>query len=279
MIEPFLCDDRLVKDIEHQSRHVGNNRLHLWWLGQSGYLVQCGGTRVLIDPYLSESLTLKYANTEKPHVRIARRVIDPAALPRVDVITSSHNHTDHLDAATILPVLENSPKATVLVPEANRAFAAERLKVAPERLHGIDDGQCVRAPGVEVFGVPAAHPELDRDDAGRHRFLGYVLRMHGWTVYHSGDTMVYDGQAGRVSPFHVDVAILPINGKVGNMGGTAAARLATEIGARVVIPCHYDMFEFNTAYPREEFVPECERIGQRYRVLRLGEGWNSAELR
>ena len=63
------------------------------------------------------------------------------------------------------------------------------------------------------------------------------------------------------------------------MSGREAAWLAKEIGARVVIPCHYDMFEFNTADPYAEFVPECERLGQGYRVLRLGERWSSDEIR
>jgi L-ascorbate metabolism protein UlaG (beta-lactamase superfamily) len=46
--------------------------------------------------------------------------------------------------------------------------------------------------------------------------------------------------------------------------------LGKAIGARVVIPCHYDMFEFNTASP-DEFVAECRRIGQPFRVLACGE--------
>ena len=54
------------------------------------------------------------------------------------------------------------------------------------------------------------------------------------------------------------------------MNGREAARLAKEIGARLVIPCHYDMFEFNTADPRDEFIPECERLGQPYRVPSAG---------
>ena len=53
--------------------------------------------------------------------------------------------------------------------------------------------------------------------------------------------------------------------------------LAKEIGARIVIPCHYEMFEFNTASP-DEFVAEAERLGQPYRVLRCGEPWSSSEL-
>jgi L-ascorbate metabolism protein UlaG (beta-lactamase superfamily) len=277
VIEPMLSDERLSKDIEHHSRHVALGRVSLWWLGQSGYLMQRDGTRVLIDPYLSDALTLKYANTDKPHVRMSRRVIDPAKLPRVDVITSSHNHTDHLDAATILPVLATSPAATIVVPEANRAFAAERLGLPTDRLCGMDDGQCLRASGLEIFAVPAAHPQFDRDDADRHRCLGYVFRVGGWTVYHSGDTIAYDGQVERLLPFKIDVAILPINGKVGNMDGESAARLGKAIGARVVIPCHYNMFEFNTASP-VGFEHAARSLGVRTRVLELGERFDSREL-
>ena len=57
----------------------------------------------------------------------------------------------------------------------------------------------------------------------------------------------------------------------GNLDGREAARLAHAIGARCVVPCHYEMFAFNTAEPRELFIPECERLGQPCRVLRAGE--------
>ena len=56
----------------------------------------------------------------------------------------------------------------------------------------------------------------------------------------------------------------------GNFTGPEAARLARDIGARVAVPCHYDMFEFNTASP-EAFAAEATRIGQPFRVLRAGE--------
>jgi L-ascorbate metabolism protein UlaG (beta-lactamase superfamily) len=78
-------------------------------------------------------------------------------------------------------------------------------------------------------------------------------------------------------PFQVDVALLPINGNrperrvAGNLDGREAARLAFTIGARLVIPCHYDMFEFNTAAPAG-FEAECAGLGQQYRVLLNGEG-------
>jgi len=52
--------------------------------------------------------------------------------------------------------------------------------------------------------------------------------------------------------------------------GAEAARLAHECGARLAVPCHFERFEFNTASP-EEFVGECERLGQPYRRLRARE--------
>ena len=52
--------------------------------------------------------------------------------------------------------------------------------------------------------------------------------------------------------------------------------LAREIGAGLVIPCHYDMFEFNTASP-DEFIRVAEELNQPYRVLRAGERWTSSQ--
>ena len=84
-------------------------------------------------------------------------------------------------------------------------------------------------------------------------------------LYHSGDTTWVDPGVRSV-----DVAFLPINGKLGNLDGPEAARLARLVEAALAVPCHYDMFEFNTATP-DAFVAECERIGQPYRVLAPGE--------
>ena len=90
--------DSLLNDEKH---------FHLWWLGQSGFLLQWKGKRVLIDPYLSDSLTKKYLTTDKPHTRMSELVMRPELLKHISIVTSSHNHTDHLDAETLIPVLKN----------------------------------------------------------------------------------------------------------------------------------------------------------------------------
>jgi L-ascorbate metabolism protein UlaG (beta-lactamase superfamily) len=281
MIVPKQKDDGLLADIRAAGRDADG--FHLWWLGQSGFLVAWRGRHLLIDPYLSDSLTKKYGATDKPHVRMTELVIDPRRLDFIDVATSSHNHTDHLDGETLTALLDVNPNMTLIVPAANREFAADRLQVPPERLTTIDDGETVEAAGFAFHAVPAAHETVARDEAGRCKYLGYVIRFGPWTIYHSGDTILYDGMVERLRRWKIDIAILPINGRgperrvAGNLWGREAARLARDIDARVVIPCHFDMFEFNTAAP-DEFVAEAQRLGQPYRVLQCGERWSSSEL-
>ena len=88
MIKPVLQDDAFLADVE--AARGDREHFHLWWLGQSGFMVQCRGLHALLDPYLSDSLTAKYAATDKPHVRLTERVIAPERLGFVDVVTSSH---------------------------------------------------------------------------------------------------------------------------------------------------------------------------------------------
>ncbi len=281
MIQPVQSHDTLLADIHGSNQHDGSFRL--WWLGQSGFLLQWNGIHVLLDPYLSDSLTKKYSQTDKPHTRMTELVIDPARLSFVDIATATHNHTDHLDAETLCPVIARNPNLKLVIPEANRAFAAERLKIDPTMPIGVDDGGSVEVCGLRFSGIASAHEALDRDERGRAKYLGYVLQFGGWSIYHSGDTVRYDGMAEKLQQFKVDVALLPINGRAaerripGNLFGNEAAQLAKDIGAKLVVPCHFEMFEFNTASP-QTFIDECQRLKQAFKVLRCGEKWASLNL-
>ena len=124
MIEPILKDDAFLRDVAAARADTSTDRLHVWWLGQSGFLLCHAGECLLFDPYLSDSLTRKYANTDKPHVRMTARVVDPARLDFVRVATSSHNHTDHLDAETLTPILAANPATQLVVAAANVQHAS-----------------------------------------------------------------------------------------------------------------------------------------------------------
>ena len=270
---PFLRDDAFLSDVGAVRR--GPGILNLWWLGQSGFLVEHDGCFLLMDAYLSDSLTRKYAGTDLPHVRVSERVVDPARLGFVSVATCSHSHTDHMDPDTLRAVLAANPRVDLVVPEAARGIAAERLGVGSDRLIGMNDGDTRSVGAFVLHALPSAHDVPQTDDAGNHRFLGYVVEAGPRRLYHSGDTRMYEGLGARLAGFHLDLGLLPINGwaperrVAGNLDAAEAAALARESGMRLVVPHHFDMFEFNTADPRV-FEEEARRQGVPARVLRLG---------
>ncbi|MFC1759035.1 MBL fold metallo-hydrolase [Planctomycetota bacterium] len=276
MITPIQSNDEWLADVERAK--ADESIVDVWWLGQSGFLVQYQGRHLLFDPYLSDSLTEKYVATDKPHVRMTELVIDPARLDFVDVVTSSHNHTDHLDAETLGPLMAANADAAVIVPTANREFAANRLQVPLERLTPIDPTEDALQLGpFRIHAVPAAHETVELDEGGKCTFIGLVVECGDeYTIYHSGDTMLFDGMVETLKRHQIDLALLPINGRrperrvAGNLWGDEAANLANQIGASMVIPCHYDMFEFNTETP-DRFESECKKLNQPYRIMKCGE--------
>lgn len=275
LVKPINQGEILADEIHQAKKSGSETSFDIWWLGQSGFLIQWNKKCLLFDPYLSDSLTKKYANTTKPHERISELVIDPSLLDCIDIVTSSHNHTDHLDAETLIPILSKNKANRFIIPEANRAFVVDRVTCEPEFPIGLTDGEKKKINGFTFHGVPAAHNEIERDEQGRCKFMGYVVQFGKFSVYHSGDTLWYDDMVKILKPFKVDVAFLPINGNdpargvAGNLNCEEAARLGKEINAKLVIPHHYDLFKFNTADPKE-FESEAKRLNQPYKILQLG---------
>jgi L-ascorbate metabolism protein UlaG (beta-lactamase superfamily) len=274
MIQPFQQNEQLIADIRaSQHRTTG---FRVWWLGQSGFLIQWQGKHLLFDPYLSDSLTLKYAQTDKPHERVSALVVTPPQLTMLNIVTSSHNHTDHLDADTLKPIFATNPHCRFVIPEANRAFVCQRLGCENDFPIGLNDAQSIDIEGFIIHGIPSAHNDLARDTEGRCLYMGYVVRFGNYTVYHSGDTLWYDGLETILQTFALDIAFLPINGNkperrvAGNLNYEEAARLGKVIGARLIIPHHYDLFAFNTENPAL-FEQKAKEYGTPYKVLQLGE--------
>lgn len=280
LIKVLKKDEELIAEMDSFLNKDDN--FYLWWLGQSGFLLQWNGKRVLIDPYLSDSLTKKYAATDKPHTRISELVVRPELLKDISVVASSHNHTDHLDAETLIPLIHNNPAIQFIIPEANRDFVVERVKCEKAFPIGLNNGGLVTIDGFTFHGVPAKHNEIDRDKKGNCKYMGYVIEFGGYRIYHSGDTLWFDEMIDLLKPFDLDLALLPINGNdparkvAGNLNCQEAVKLGKALGVKRVIPCHYDMFAFNTA-DVSDFVKEAERMHQAYRVLRGGEFFTNSK--
>ena len=129
LIKPVMQDDSFLTDVRAACRD--ERVLHIWWLGQSRFLLKWLDHCLLFDPYLSDSLTTKYAATDKPHTRMTERVVGPGRLDFINAVTSSHNHTDHLDAETLGPLLAVNPRIQLVIPAAKSFTPVQTCNSCP----------------------------------------------------------------------------------------------------------------------------------------------------
>lgn len=240
-------------------RTGGGGALAAFWLGQAGFLLEGGGRRVLIDAYLSDTLAEKYRGKPFPHVRMTPPPIAPGALEDLDLVLATHAHTDHLDPGTLGPVAAASPACRFVVPASAREVARAR-GVPPDRLVPASAFAPLEVAGVRVHPLPSAHEQLAIDEAGEHRFLGYLIELGGATVYHPGDCVPYPDLRALLARYAVDLALLPVNGRdarrasqgvPGNFTLEEAMDLAAACGFGAVLGHHYGLFDFNTIDPTD----------------------------
>lgn len=278
MIEPVLKDQALLMDIEQAI--APDEGIALWWLGQSGYVVKYQSTVIYIDPYLSESLTHKYALTNKPHVRMTASPLQPDLIHHADWILSSHKHTDHMDPQTLLPMMQASPTVRCVIAQAHWSHALA-MGLPAERLLGVVADQSVMlTQDIQLLPIPSAHEQLETDALGHHVYLGFILKLGRFTLYHSGDTIPYPGLMQRLLAQRIDLAMLPINGRdarrhalgtPGNCTIEEALCLATLAGVGTLVPHHYDLFTFNTV-PAQQFKDWAQEAFPQQRVLVMQPG-------
>jgi len=226
------------------------------WLGQAGFLFHIGGTRFVIDPYLSDSLAEKYQGSRYPHRRMMPPPVRADELDAIDWVLCTHQHTDHMDAQTLLPIHYRNPACRFLVPRAWENKVLE-MGIASDRLHTIDFDESLRLnDNIVVTAIPAAHEEMKFTDEGYSWFLGYVITCGNQTIYHSGDCIPYEGLLERLLKFKIDIAFLPVNGrdairKENGIPGNFTIDEAVDLCIRAKIPTlvchHFHMFDFNTA--------------------------------
>jgi len=226
------------------------------FLGQAGFRFCFGEKVIYIDPYLSNSV----AETESDDLqRLVEIPFEPEDVSDADILLITHDHQDHCDLATVLPLLDASRDCKVIstarVKEilADNGVDRDRLVLAREDWFPIGDN-------LEIRAIPAAHPTTLRDKDGNLSATGFLVRYMNRHVYHSGDTCVTQEIIDLLREAGVDTAILPVNEKnffrdrrgiIGNMSVREAFQFAVEIGARTVIPMHWDMFAENCVYKDE----------------------------
>lgn len=226
-------------------------------LGQTGLLITIGDLRVLVDPYLSNSVQELDAADLQRQVPIP---YSPEELTSVDWILITHDHMDHCDPHTLPALAKASPQSRFVGPLAVRQQLVQ-WGIAPERVLPAPTEQLCLGEELTVRAVPAAHPRIRLDPAGQPQAVGYLFEHNGRSLYLAGDTSVCDELLlllKQLAP--IQAALLPVNednffrrrrGIVGNMSVREAFELAEEVGIQQVAPVHWDMFSINSVSPEE----------------------------
>lgn len=197
------------------------------FLGQSGYVLETENSRIIIDPYLSDSV-----NRLVGRPRLLPIPIDPKSIS-CDAVICTHNHADHLDPDTVLQI---SDKQFFITTNEGKETLRELGKF---NVKALSWGETVTVGDFTLTAVFAAHTV---------EAFGLVVKAEGKILYFSGDTL-FDEQLFAIAEYHPDATFICINGRLGNMRTEEALVVANKIGAPINIPNHYDMFASNGADP------------------------------
>ncbi len=189
------------------------------WLGHAAcQITSAQGKVILIDPWI----------TDNPSCPIKKE-----DLKAVDLILVTHDHFDHL--GTDIPDLVKATGATLVVqPELANKLQDSGVSAANIIYGmGMNIGGTVEVAGIKITMTQAFH-------SGNP--VGFILRMEdGKTIYHAGDTGIFESMRLLGELYNIDLALLPI-GSVFVMDPLQAATSLTLLKPKKVIPIHYRTF-------------------------------------
>lgn len=223
-------------------------------LGQSGVVIDTPGSRIAIDPYLTNGIEERNTGTPGAWARLYLPPVPPDALADLAVVLCTHVHDDHYDWGTLEPLLARGDGPAVGGPWPVEQDLLRRQVPAGRRLP-LRVGEAALVGPMRITPVASAHYGFEPDAGGEPSYFGFVVEAAGLTIYHAGDSLAYDGLADALGRWRIDVALLPVNGRdavresrgiIGNMTAGEAAALARRIRARLVIPLHNDLFAANS---------------------------------
>jgi L-ascorbate metabolism protein UlaG (beta-lactamase superfamily) len=220
------------------------------FLGHACFELSDGDTRVLIDPFL----------TGNPKAAIAADDVNPTT------ILLTHGHADHYGDAVEIAKRTGAPVLAIV--EIAGEIAGEGVETFDPNMGGT-----VKFDWGWVKMVPAWHTSTTPNGTVSNP-AGLVVSLGGTVVYHLGDTALFSDLqlVGKRNP--IDIALMCIGGHY-TMDRTDAVDAAQLIGAKTVIPCHYNTFPVLETDP-EAFKSDVESAtGSNVVVLEPGQTYST----
>lgn len=226
----------------------------LTWLGHHTFKLETGGGRVvLIDPWVE-------GNPACPR--------ELKSFERIDVMTISHGHGDHM--ADVVTLGKKFNPAIVCNVEIHHFLRKQGVaSTAP-----MNKGGTQEVAGLRFTMVHAVHSS-GIEDGGEMIYggeaCGFVITLEdGTRLYHAGDTAVFSDMALIGELYAPDIAILPI-GDHYTMSPREAALAVRLLKPRRVVPAHFGTYPILTGTP-DALRAEMAKLGVTAEVVALKPG-------
>ena len=168
---------------EWQEIDLANDDNYVIWIGHSTFLIKKNGYTILTDPIFSERAS--------PFKRIGpKRLIPPALqledIPKIDIVTVSHNHYDHLDIDSLQKISTYHPDAVFLVPAGDlKLLNRKKIKNAFE----FEWWESFNANNIKFTFTPVQHwSKRGLFDRNKSLWGGWYIQYLDYALYHAGDT-------------------------------------------------------------------------------------------
>lgn len=224
------------------------------WLGQAGLFFDFDGVKVIVDPYLSDSVAaVNPANKRRVAVDETFFCIKP------DVLILTHDHLDHTDPETLDIILNKWTGICVLA--SQNAWKHVRAYGRDHNYVMFDRGTYWTQGEIYFQAVHAQHS----DDAA----MGVLITYQNETYYVTGDTLYHDKVIEDVKKTgrSIEAVFLPVNGVGNNMNMADAARFAQAVCAKKVVPIHFGLFD--DLKPEQDFCCENKIVPEIYKEIKL----------
>ena len=188
--------------------------MKLKYLGHSAFEIETCGYKILTDPYLVKCPDYDYTKTTD--------------------IFITHGHSDHIGKAPKI-AMETGALLTAVF---ELAKYCSRYGI---NVNGISLGGKIKYAWGNVTAMPAFHSSSADDGVYTGCPVGYLFEIEGKKVFHAGDTCLNAEMKVLGEIYKPDIALLPVGGHY-TMDIEQAAIAASWIGAKTVIPMHYNTF-------------------------------------
>jgi L-ascorbate metabolism protein UlaG (beta-lactamase superfamily) len=213
-----------------------------WWFGHSTIIVELDGTRILFDPVFGNA---------GPFPGIVRRYdkspLKREEFPEIDIVIITHDHYDHLEAATIKFLADKEIEFIVPLGVGARL---EGWGVPEDNITELGWDQDKTYGSLKITALPAIHYSgRSHNDRNKTLWASFVIKGVDKNLYISGDTGYgkhLKDIGEKYGPF--DLAFVEIDGwnkgwPLTHLFPDEVIQLCKDINTNLMFPIHWATFD------------------------------------